>query len=355
MHFGSDNQTGASNRVMEMLTLVNTGFTHGYGDDHWTERAVGRLRELFECDLDAFFVSTGTAANTLALSCLVQPWEVVLCHVQSHIISDESTAPEFFTGGARLVGLAQGEGKIRVEHLEKYFHGEAPHVPHNPLAKALSLTQATELGLLYTVEEIQALTTLARQHNLYTHMDGARFANAVQTLECTPAEITWKAGIDVLCLGATKCGCLAAEAVIFFNRHIAEQFIHRRKRSGHLLSKGRYFGAQFLGWLQDNHWLDLAREANFQASCLEERLSSLSGVSMVWPRQSNEIFVIMPRQMADHLRAAGADFYDWPEEALPQEIHLDSSEVFVRLVTSFATKENQVDEFCKIARSVKVS
>ncbi len=347
MKFGSDNQTGASPQVMEMLIKANSGFTHGYGDDEWTAMAVEALQELFECDLEAFFVPTGTAANTLALSCLVQPWEIVLCHAHSHIISDESTAPEFFTGGARLIGLAHGEGKITVEHLESYFQDEAPHIPHNPLARVLSLTQSTELGLLYTREELQELSRLARRQSLYIHMDGARFANAVAATGSSPAELTWKVGVDVLCLGATKGGCLAAEAVIFFSPEMADQFIHRRKRSGHLLSKGRYFGAQFSGWLEDNHWLDLARQANRQAEQLADAITSLKGVQIVWPRQTNELFVVMPEKMADYLREAGADFYDWPKEALPRDVQLQNGESFVRLVTSFATEDEQINQFCE--------
>ena len=346
MQFGSDNQTGASTHVLETIIAANAGHTHGYGDDEWTNRAVDVLRETFHCGLDAFFVLTGTAANTLALSCLVKPWETILCHAQSHIIIDESTAPEFFTGGARLIGLAQGDGKLNARHLTDYFHRAGLDIPHNPQAGAISLTQANELGLVYTSDEIAALTLVAHQHNLAVHMDGARFSNAVTALDCTPAELTWKAGVDVLCLGATKNGCLAAEAVIFFNRDLAEQFIHRRKRAGHLLSKGRFYGSQITGWLQDGHWLKLARHANLQANRLSNRLSTLPGVRIVWPTQANEVFAIMPKPMAIHLQSAGAEFYGWDHESLPRDIHVGEHETFVRLVTSFATEDRHIQDFC---------
>jgi threonine aldolase len=352
MQFGSDNQTGASAQVLEMITTANTGHTHGYGHDEWTQRAVEALRETFQCDLEAFFVATGTAANVLALSCLVQPWEVILCHHQSHLMIDESTAPEFFTGGARLIGLALGDGKLNPQHLSEYFQSAGLDVPHNPQARALSITQATESGLVYTPGELAELTATARHHKLSVHMDGARFSNALATLGCTPADITWKAGVDILCLGATKNGCLAAEAVIIFNRALSEQFIQRRKRSGHLLSKGRFFGAQMLGWLKDDHWLGLARHANAQAARLANELATIPEVHIVWPTQANEVFVVMPKQMASQLQAAGAEFYEWYREALPRDMVIQDDEVFVRLVTSFATQDSHVHDFCVAARDV---
>ena len=346
MYFGSDNQTGASPQVLDMLAQANNEFTHGYGDDRWTHRAIEALNTLFECDLDAYFVATGTAANSLSLSCMVQPWEGILCHNSSHIILDESTAPEFFTGGARMLPVSQGEGKISPEHLNHYFDFMGTDYPHNVKAKALSITQASEAGLVYTPEEIAILSGIAKHHNLKVHMDGARFANAVASVGCTPAELTWKAGVDVLCLGATKCGALCAEAVVFFNRDLAETFSERRKRSGHLLSKGRLFGAQMVGWLKDNHWLDLAQHANSQATALATQISSYDGVKLAWPVQSNELFAIMPKALAQYLREAGAEFYDWYETTLPPGKVLTEDQTYVRLVTSFVTQDSQREEFC---------
>jgi len=350
MQFGSDNQSGASSQVLEMLTIANTGNTHGYGDDQWTKQAVDALKNIFDKDLDAFFVSTGTASNCLALSCLVQPWDTILCHHHAHTIIDESTAPEYFTGGARMIPVSKGAGKITPEHLEAYFQKAGDDIPHNSQAGALSIAQASEAGLVYTPEEIKALCTLAKNKGLQVHMDGARFANALVKMKCTPAELTWKSGVDVLSLGATKCGALCAEAVIFFNRELAKTFIHRRKRSGHLISKGRLFGAQFVGWLKDNHWLELAKHANSQATQLAEVLDSIEGLQMVWPTQSNEIFLTMPQKLVNKLQEAGAEFYEWYPEALPPNFELAEDDAFVRLVTSFATEDSHRIEFCDLIK-----
>ena len=345
MHFGSDNQTGASTQVMEFIQLANKGYTHGYGEDEWTERAVQALKETFECDLEAFFVATGTAANSLALSCLVQPWEAVLCHHQAHILIDESTAPEFFSGGARLINISNRAGKITEKHLNEYIRIAGIDYPHNPRAGVLSFAQSNELGLVYQPQEIASLCTAAHQQDMFVHMDGARFANAIAALGCRPSEITWQAGIDAMSLGATKNGALAAEAVIFFNTELSASFTERRKRAGHLVSKGRFFGAQFVGWLEDEHWLELARHANQQAALLAETLSKLPDFRLAWPVQANEVFAIMPKSKAQQLQAAGATFYEWYPEGLPQEVELLSDEVFIRLVTSFSTNSNDIAMF----------
>jgi len=350
MQFGSDNQTGASPRVLEMLTRANAGHTHGYGHDDWTERAVEALKATFQCDLSAFFVPTGTAANALALSSLVNPWETTLCHDQAHVVLDESTAHEFFGGGARIRGISRGDGKLEPRHLEHYFRFTGVELPHNSQAHALSVSQASENGLVHTPAELAALCGVAHEHGLRVHMDGARFSNAVASLGCAPADITWKAGVDVLCLGATKNGALAAEAVIFFKREFAEDFIHRRKRSGHLVSKGRLFGAQFVGWLENDYWLELARHSNTQAARLVGGLSSIPGVRLVWAVQANELFVVMPKGIAARLKSAGAEFYEWYLDALPPGTRLAEDETFVRLVTSFVTTDAEVDEFCAVAR-----
>jgi threonine aldolase len=355
MQFGSDNQAGASQQVLETLVSANTGFTHGYGDDQWCALATEALAKVFGCELEVFFVATGTAANSLALSCLVQPWETVLCHHHAHILLDESTAPEFFSGGARLMPISNQAGKLEVKHLEQFFQTVSPEIPHTPSARALSITQTNEAGLVYTPEEAAELCALAHGHGLHVHMDGARFANAVAALGCPPADISWKAGVDVLTLGATKCGALAAEAVIFFNRDLAVSFVHRRKRSGHLISKGRLLGAQFVGWLKDNHWLDLAGHANRMGQQLTDTLASFASVQQVWQCQANELFLIIPGKLADALQTAGAEFYQWPVNALPAGIVLKENEVFVRLVTSFASSDEHLVEFCDLIRNYEAS
>jgi len=355
MQFGSDNQAGASRQVLEMLTTANTGFTHGYGDDQWCAQAKETLKQFFNCPLEVFFVASGTAANSLALSCLVQPWETILCHHQAHILLDESTAPEFFTGGARIIPVTRRAGKLELYHLERYFQTLAEESPHTPRSGALSITQTNEAGLVYTPNQITALCSFAHKHHMQVHMDGARFANSVAALGCTPADLTWKAGVDVLSLGATKCGALAAEAVIFFQRDLAATFIHRRKRAGHLVSKGRLFGAQFVGWLKDDHWLELASHANRQAQRLADELASFPAIRLQWPREANELFVTMPRQLADTLQESGAEFYKWPTQALPEGTELGKDDVFVRLVTSFVTTDNHISSFCDLIHTYEQS
>jgi threonine aldolase len=349
MHFGSDNQTGASEQVMAFIQKANSGYTHGYGEDDWTDRAVQAIKETFDCDLEAFFVVTGTAANSLSLSSMVQPWETILCHYQAHILIDESTAPEFFSGGARLLPLTQRAGKITSEHLHQYFQIAGTDYPHNTRARALSFAQSNELGQVYTPQEVNKLCSVAHQYGMFVHMDGARFANAVAALGCHPPEITWKAGVDVMSLGATKNGALAAEAVIFFNTELATTYCERRKRSGHLVSKGRFFGAQFLGWLENGHWLELANHANHQAAQLAKSLSTLPGFRLAWPVQANEVFLILPKIKAIKLQDTGATFYDWYLEGLPPGVNLSENEAFIRLVTSFTTTDEDIATFCAAA------
>ena len=353
MQFGSDNQTGASQKVLETLANANDGHTHGYGDDQWTQAASDKINQVFETEASIYFVATGTAANSLALASLVNPWETILCHHQAHVFIDESTAPEFFSGGARQIPVTQKSGKLHTSHLENYFSQAGSDTPHNVIPKALSIAQANESGLVYSVDELTALSKVAHQHQIKLHVDGARFANAVAATKATPAELSWKAGVDVLCLGATKCGCLAAEAVIFFDQALAKDFEHRRKRSGHLLSKGRLFAAQFLGWLEDDHWLELARHANQHASELSQQLEQLENVRLAWPTQANEVLAIMPTTMVNTLQQAGAEFYPWYEQSLPPREQLNQDETLIRLVTSFKSNMDEVTRFIDIANNSK--
>ncbi len=352
MQFGSDNQTGASPRILEAISAANAGHAHGYGDDEWTARAVAALQDTFECDLEAFFVATGTAANCLALASMVQPWQVVLCDAQAHVIMDESTAPELFTGGARMLGLGHGEGKLSAGTVQTYLERAGRDLPHNPQAGALSIAQANESGLVYTAAEIAALAECAHADAMTLHMDGARFSNALVAQGCSPAELTWKSGVDILTLGASKNGCLAAEAILVFDKKLASGLALRRKRTGHLLSKGRFFGCQIIGWLQDGHWLELARHANAQAARLAGSLSEIPGVRLVWPVDANEVFVTMPRVLADRLQHEGAEFYEWYADSLPVGFTLGPEDAFVRLVCSFATTDAHVEEFVSRAAAL---
>ena len=352
--FGSDNMVGASDRVLDALIEANATASPSYGADPWTIEAERLLAETFEHDLAAFFVATGTAANSLALSAIAQPWNAILCHRHAHIMVDESSAPEFFTGGARLIPVVGAAGKITPDALGRTLERLPADSPHNLRPSAVSVTQASECGLVYRPEEIAELTEVARSHGAALHIDGARFANAVARLNCSPAELTWKVGVDILCLGASKNGALAAEAVVFFDRKQAVDFASRRKRGGHLVAKGRLFGAQFVGWLRDGHWLDLARSANSTADQLSAGLARLKGVRIVWPTEANEVFAILPRRLVDELRAAGSIFYEWNPDSLPDNESVGKDEVFLRFVTSFLTRPRDVSGFLEMAGATSV-
>lgn len=350
MIFGSDNMVGASPAVLAGIVQANAGEQASYGADIWCEQAEQRIAHAFQAPVKVFFVSTGTVANSLALSALVPPWGGVLCQRDAHVLADESSAPEFFSGGARLIGLDAVDGKLAPQVLERAL-AVCGHPPHNVVPRALSITQANELGLVYTPEEVRELAVVAHRNGLKVHMDGARFANALASLGCQPADITWRAGVDVLCLGASKNGALMAEAIVFFDLSLAQDFAYRVKRAGQMAAKARLFGAQFSAWLQDDHWLELARQANDVAGRLGRALQELPGARVVWPVQANEVFAVMPKALAQALRAQGAVFYDWPEHSLPAHESLKDDEMLVRLVTSFASTAQQVDELLAAARA----
>jgi threonine aldolase len=339
MNFASDNVYGVHPNILAALSEANSGTAASYGGDHYTMRAEDRLKELFGCDLRAFLVTSGTAANGLALSAITPGYGAIICHAEAHIAVDECNSPELFTGGAKLIGLRGPAGKITPALVEKtlkgFIRGE-----HDPKPKGVSLTNATELGTVYSPDEVRAISTLIRPRGLRLHMDGARFANAVAGLGCTPAELTWKSGVDALSFGATKNGAMMLEAVIFFDVTLAEDFAYRRMRGGQLLSKGRYLGAQMLAYLEGDLWLENARRANNLARKLAEGLSDLKTVRVPNPVQANEVFAIMPRRLFDRLQAAGARFYDWMPDSLGDAIAAD--EIFVRFVLSFATPEEDV-------------
>lgn len=350
MDFASDNSVGASAEILAAVAAANSGAALAYGEDDWTLKARSRLDAIFERQTASFLVATGTAANALALAALTPPYGAVFCHSGAHIMEDECGAPEFFTAGAKLVGIDGAAGKITPEALQAtlavFPAGLVTHVQ----PAVLSLSQATECGTLYTCAEIAALAAIAHAAGIAVHMDGARFANALVTQNCTPAEMSWKAGIDVLCFGATKNGALACEAVIFFNPKQADNFVYRRKRGGHTLSKGRFLGAQMAAYLDAGHWLDLARQANAHAAKLAAGLAQVPGIRLVWPCAANEIFLLLPGAIDRALRAGGAHYYDWTFNAADRTLTNPSKdEIFIRLVTSFATEAAEVAEFIAMA------
>jgi len=341
MNFASDNVGPVHPSIMAAVMAANEGSAMPYGGDDLTARAVERIREVFDHDAEVFLVATGTAANALALSAIVDPFGGVLAHGEAHVNTDECGAPELFTGGAKIIPLPGEGGRIPPaalrERLAAFVHGE-----HQVLPQALSLTNATEYGGVLTPEETAGLAAIAHAHGLGVHLDGARLANALAALECTPAEATWKAGVDVLSFGLTKNGAMCAEAVVFFDRERAHRFAWRRKRAGQLLSKGRYLAAQFLAALQDDLWLDLARHANAMAARLAEGLTGLPGIRTAHPVQANEVFVHLPRPLHAALVEAGAIYYPWRET---------EQTVLARLVTSWATSAEEVDRLISLARA----
>lgn len=348
MNFASDNAAPVAPEILEAIARANEGFALAYGNDEWTRALERRMCEVFERDVATFLVATGTAANALAVAHCCQPWNSVLCHAQAHLVTDEAGAPEFYGGGLKLVELPGDHAKIEPATLRAAL-ARGRGVPHSVIPGAVSLSQTTEVGTVYRNEEVRALADLAHERGLAVHMDGARLANAVASLGCTLAEATWKAGVDVLSFGATKNGAMEAEAVIFFEPKRAEGMASRRKRAGQLISKQRYAAIQFDTYLRDDLWLRLARHANAAAQRLAERLNA-AGVKPVWPVEANEVFVTLPRETDERLRKAGATYASWPREFLPAGSATDSSAVFARLVTSFATSDADLEKFVAIAR-----
>lgn len=346
MNFASDNVFGVHPRIMEALQQANGGTAVSYGADEWTVRAEERLCEVFERDVKVFLVTTGTAANSLALSAMAPAYGVIFCHAEAHIIVDECGAPELFTGGAKLIGLPEPAGKItpaRIEEKLKHFlRGE-----HDGKPAAVSVTQATELGTVYAPAEIAALAELCRSRGMRLHMDGARFANALVSTGVSPAELTWKLGVDAMSFGATKNGAMALEAVIFFDPRLAEDFPFRRMRAGQLLSKGRFLGAQMLAYLEDDLWLDNARHANAMAQRLAKALSASSRLRLPLPTEANEVFSIIPKSLHAELESRGIVYFQWPGEG-PGTDSVACEETFVRFVTSFLTEPEDIDRLVEL-------
>jgi threonine aldolase len=346
MFFASDNAAGVAPEILAAIARVNDGKVLSYGRDAWTMRLERRFADMFERDVAVFLVATGTAANALALAHIVPPWGAVICHAEAHIATDECGAPEFYGGGIKLIGLTGAAGKISPDALQHALDAGQWGGPHHVTPAALSLSQSTEAGTIYRPHEIRALTEIAHARGLAVHVDGARLANAMARMNASPADATWKAGVDVLSFGATKGGALAAEAVLFFDPARGASMPERRKRGGHLISKHRFVAAQIEAYLADDLWLRHARHANAMADRLAAGLAA-AGLAPVWPVEANEIFVPLPARIDERLKAAGASYYPWNTDgiALPRDATL------VRLVTSFATTVDEVDRFVATVRA----
>jgi threonine aldolase len=336
--FSSDHVAPACDEILEAVNKANHGFATSYGGDDLTAQLQSVASEVFERQVTVFPVISGTAANALALSQIVPAFGAIYCYELAHIITDEAGAPGFFTGGAQVIGFPAADGKIHSEQLTQAVAFAEDLGIHHVKPGAVTLTQATEWGTVYSLKEIEAISATARQHGLALHIDGARFANALVNLGCTPAEATWKCGVEVLSLGATKNGALGADAVVFFDPAMARDFERRRKRAGHLMSKMRFLSAQLVTYLKNDLWLKNARHANAMAARMAQGLKSVPGVRLLQPVAANEVFLVVAEHIAAGLEREGFHFYRW-------QYHIPDSGVTIRLVTSFATSAADVDVF----------
>lgn len=341
MNFASDNVTAAAPEIMAGLAAANHGAAMPYGADPWSAAVTAKLKEIFERDLAVVPMATGSSANALALSVFTPPWGVIYAHEFAHAQEDECGAPEQFTGGAKMIPIPGAHGKITPEGLRRELDRRWTGVVHHAQPACLSLTQLSEAGTAYTVDEIRAVTDLAHAHGLKVHMDGARFANALVSLGCSAAEMSWRSGIDVLSFGATKNGALAAEAVIFFDPADAATAGFRRKRAGHLFSKMRFLTAQLDAYLTEDRWLGWARHANAMAARLAAGLRETPHVSFLHPVDGNELFVAAPERVMGGLEADGFTFYRW---AAPEGL------AAARLVAAWSTDPAMVDHFVSRAQ-----
>jgi len=339
MNFLSDTTAPAHPAILDALGRANDGFAPSYGADPVSAGVKAQLCELFETDLDVVFTTSGTASNALALSVLCPPDAMVLCHDEAHIHRDERGAPEFFTKGGKLLPLHGDHAKISPDSLADALKQWPSDFVHATPPAVLSLSQLNESGCAYSLDELEALIRPAKAQGLHIHMDGARFSNALATLGCSPAEMTWKAGVDILSLGATKNGAMASEAVLLFPgmQDRLPRLLANQKRAGLMLPKMRYVSAQMSAWLENGLWLDLARKANAAAKRLSDGLAALEGAELVHPTHGNEVFIRLEDSLAARLRDAGAGFYSWPDGS-------------ARFVASWCTSEADISAVLEAAR-----
>jgi threonine aldolase len=347
MNFASDNTGPVHPKVMAALAAANAGYAMPYGNDPLMETVRARVREVFEApEAAVYLVATGTAANALILASLGQPWQTVFCARHAHVQEDECGAPEFYSGGAKLTLVDGPEGKMSPDSLRAAIAGEETRGVHGVQRGPVTVTQATEKGTVHTLDELRALTAVAQEFGLPVHMDGARFTNALVTLGCTAAEMTWKAGIDAVSFGGTKNGLMGVEAVVFFDPAKAWEFELRRKRGAHLFSKHRYLSAQMAAYLEDGLWLEMARAANAATLRLAQGLRSVPGVDILFQPGANMIFARWPRAAHRRLHDAGARYYLW-DGGLEGP---DDEALTARLVTDWSCDTAQVDRFVDLLR-----
>ncbi len=335
MDFRSDNTAPVAPEIMQALIEANKGNQSSYSNDTYTKQIDEIVARIFEHEVNIFFVSTGTAANAIALSSMTHNGGIIYCHESAHINTDESGAPSFFSGGI-LHPVSGEDAKINLQEIEDHIAHITDLRPHASKPVGISISQATEDGTLYTLNELEKVGKFAKTNNLSVHMDGARFTNALVALDCSPAEMTWKSGVDVLSFGATKNGAMLAEMIVFFNKDLAKDFDYMIKRSGQLMSKERYIAAQFLAYFKDDLWLKNAHHANAMAAQLAHYLEEVH-IPILHEVRCNEIFVVMTASFAQKLQEKGAQFYHWHDDVY-------------RFVTSFVTTENEIEEFSKLLK-----
>jgi threonine aldolase len=337
LNFRSDNESPAAPAIMNALLESNLGAAWAYGDDSWSQRLDDAFSGLFETDTLVIPVSTGTVANSIALATVTPPWGTVYCHRNAHIHNDESGAPEFFGNGLRLAPIDGADGKFSADEMSRLISANEGHGVHSYIPSAVSLTQSSESGTVYQPAEIESICDAASRHDMTTHMDGARFGNAVASLGCQPADTSWRAGVQLMSFGASKNGCLAAEALLIFGQpELREKAERLRKRSGHLLSKMRFVSAQLLAYIEGGLWLDLARHANHQASRFAQATSNHPEATLEFSTQANEVFVKWTAEGFQRLESAGISFLYWP-----------GRNDLARFVFSHATTATETDRLCQ--------
>ncbi|MCY4444998.1 MAG: beta-eliminating lyase-related protein [Rhodobacteraceae bacterium] len=350
MNFGSDNCGPAPSEIIASIVEANKGYQSSYGSDSLMDEVKSHFKNLFEHpDLSVYLVATGTAANALSLACICPPWGTIFCHQESHIQVDECGAPEFFSGGAKLTLLEGHHGKIDPIKLSQTVANTGVLGVHNVQKGALALTNTTELGTVYTLAELNELTSIAKNNHMQTHLDGARFANALIKLGCSPADLSWKAGVDILTFGGTKNGLLGVEAVVIFDPKLAWEFELRRKRAGHLFSKHRYLSAQMLRYLSDGLWVRLAEKANQAARKLADGLAANPSAEIKHPVDANMIFVNLPRATHKKAFVNGAAYHLWPPN---QSLGGDDQEPLLsRLVCNWFTTDTEINSLLAVVSS----
>ncbi len=351
MNFASDNWAGVHPAIAQRLSADAVGYATAYGGSVLDQQVAQQFNALFEREVAVFFVATGTAANSLALAAVNRPGGVVFAHSDAHMIDDECGAPEFFTQGARLQGVGGALGKMAPAQLRAEIARCPAEFVHRGQPMAMSLTQATEFGTCYSLQDIQTLAAIAQAQGVPLHMDGARFANALVALEVSPAAMTWQAGVDMLSFGATKNGCWCAEALVVFRPELTDALPFLRKRAGQLLSKSRFIASQFAAYFADDLWLRLARHANAKAQQLQQGITQASQARLAWPTQTNEVFCIVSKHLAQQLQQHGAFFHIWVPPRSWSGV-LAADEVLMRLVCCYATTDEEVQRLLSLLNTV---